>query len=228
MQSTTRAARATGLAYLGIIAAGLFAELGVRAALVVGSDPVATTDRIAASAPLFAAGILADVAMVALDVSVAVGLLALLRPVHRELAQLAAALRLIQAAVIAANLMNMTQALQLSVGGPAADALGAPAAAGLVLSSMALHAVVYDLGLIFFGLSCLVLGRLLAASHLVPLPLAVGLGAAGGVYITGSCVALCAPSWSATVDPLYGVAFLAELAFALWLVVTGLRPRATT
>ncbi|MBH23099.1 MAG: hypothetical protein CMH57_01305 [Myxococcales bacterium] len=219
-ENTTRTARYTGLAYLGIIATGIFAEVGVRMPLIVEHDPAATTANIAADALLFRAGILADVAMVGLDVAVAVGLLALLQHVHKPLAQLAAALRLIQAAVISANLMNMTRAVQLATGGPSADALGS-ATGGLVLASMEVHGVVYDLGLVFFGLSCLVLSRLLYTSRSVPSALAVALGFSGVVYLVGSFVALCVPAWSATLDPLYGVAFLSELGFALWLVTRG-------
>lgn len=223
-ERTNHLARLTGVAYLGIIATGIFAEVGVRMQVLVEGSPAATTANIAASAGLFRIGILADVAMVGLDVAVAVGLLALLRHVDRPLAQLAAALRLIQAAVISANLMNLTRAVQLATGGASADALG-PAAPGLVLSSMELHGVVYDLGLIFFGLSCLVLARLLAREGSVPRLVSWGLAVAGGVYLFGSFVALCAPAWLATVDPLYGVAFLAELAFAAWLIVRGLPGR---
>ena len=118
--------------------------------------------------------------------------------------------------------MNMTQAVQLASGGPSAEALG-PAAQGLVLSAMEVHGVVYDLGLVFFGLSCLALARLLWRAGAVPRVLAGGVGAAGAVYLVGSYAALCAPAWLATIDPLYGVAFLAELAFAVWLLVRGVR-----
>ena len=54
-----------------------------------------------------------------------------------------------------------------------------------------------------------------------PSALAVALGFSGVVYLVGSFVALCVPAWSATLDPLYGVAFLSELGFALWLVTRG-------
>ena len=225
MPTNAHLARPTGLAYLGIIATGIFAEVAVRMALVVDGYPAATAANLAEHPLLFRFGILADVAMVGLDVAVAVGLLALLQHVNRPLAQLAAALRLIQAAVISANLMNMTRAVQLASGGPSADVLD-DAVPGLVLSSMEVHGVVYDLGLVFFGLSCLVLAELLRQSRAVPTALGLGVGVAGAVYLMGSFAALCAPSWVATLDPMYGVAFLAELAFALWLVFRGVTPRA--
>ncbi|MCA9559619.1 MAG: DUF4386 domain-containing protein, partial [Myxococcales bacterium] len=119
-----------------------------------------------------------------------------------------------------------TQAVQLATGGPSADALGA-GAPGLVLSSMEVHALTYDLGLVFFGLSCLVLGWLLRRSGSVPALLAIGVSVAGVVYLVGSFAALCVPAWSAALDPAYGVAFLAELAFAVWLVAEGMAPRRT-
>jgi len=217
MTTPTQPTRLTGLAYLGIIATGIFAEVAVRQALIVDSDPVATTHNIAASADLFRLGILADVAMVSFDIGVAIGLLHLLQHVDGLLAQLAAALRLIQAAVISANLMNMTQAVQLAEGGLAVEALQT-AAPSLVLSAMEVHGTVYDIGLVFFGLACLVLGRLLHRSPTAPSLLGWSVGAAGIVYLVGSYAALCAPDWSASLDPLYGVAFLVEVAFAAWLL----------
>mgnify|MGYP001426462674 CR=1 FL=1 len=211
---TPLVARWTGLAYLGIIGTGLFAELGVRAPLVVSGDAAATASHIAQSAHWFRLGILADVAMVGFDVAVAIGLLHLLQRVDKPLAQLAAALRLIQAAVISANLMNMVAAVQLAESGAA----GAVPAPGGVLSAMQVHGTVYDIGLVFFGLACLVLGWLLHRSPSAPSVLGWSVAAAGVVYLVGSFSAVCAPAWSAALDPLYGVAFLAELAFAGWLV----------
>jgi hypothetical protein len=75
----SRLARRTGLADLGIIATGIFAEFAVRGSLVVDDDPIATAENIAESPRLFGVGIGADVVMIALDVIVAFGLLGLLR-----------------------------------------------------------------------------------------------------------------------------------------------------
>ncbi len=102
-------ARRTGLAYLGIIATGIFAEFAVRGTLVVDDDPIATAENIAESPGLFGIGIGADVVMIALDVIVAFGLLGLLRHVNRRMAITATVLRLIQGIVIAVNLINLTE-----------------------------------------------------------------------------------------------------------------------
>ena len=76
-----KVSRRTGLAYLGIIFTGVFAEFVVRGSLVVDSDPVATARNIAEAPGLFRVGIGADLLMIALDITVAFGLFRLLRHV---------------------------------------------------------------------------------------------------------------------------------------------------
>ncbi len=215
-------ARRTGLAYLGIIATGIFAEFVVRGSLIVEDDPIATARNIADSPGLFGVGIGADVAMVALDVTVAVGLFRLLRHVNRRLALAATVLRLVQGAVIAINLLVLVRALGL-----AQDAVGAggtilPGPAQDALDAVQRHALGYDVGLIAFGVGCLVLGRLLTTARLVSRPLAIGMTATGVVYLAGSLAAVLAPGLSTAIEPFYVVPLVVELAFAVRLVVRGL------
>jgi len=181
---TPRTARLTGLAYLGIVLCGLFAELFVRGALVVPGDAVATATRIADAPGFFGLGIGADALMITLDVLVAFGLYRLLRDVDRRLAVAATVLRLIQAAILAANLLHMVDALAL-----ARRAGADPVLAERALRAMETHALVYDVGLVAFGLACLTLGRLLRRAA-APRLLAFGLSLTGVVYLVGSFAAL--------------------------------------
>lgn len=211
--------RTTGLAYLGIVLCGLFAEFFVRMALVTPGDPAATADAIAGSPALFASGIGADALMIALDVTVAFGLYRLLRHVDERLALVATASRLVQAAILAANLLNPVRAI-----GHANDAAaGVPGAAEAALAVMERQALVYDIGLIAFAVSCVAVARLLHESGVVPRLLWAGMAATGVVYLVGSLAAVFAPSLSAAIDPLYFVAIVVEPAFALWLVFRGRR-----
>lgn len=220
-------ARGTGFAYLGIVATGIFAEFVVRGSLIEADDAIATAANIAASPGLFGVGIGADVAMILLDVVVAVGLFRLLRRVDGRLALGAMVLRLAQGAVIAVNLVNLGVAL-----GSARDAVGEdPDGVGWVLAGPARdaldaverHALGYDAGLIAFGLSCLVLARLLFTSGVVSGVLAVGMGLTGVVYLVGSLTAFVAPGVNAAIDPMYVIAAVVEPAFAISLI-RGLRP----
>ncbi len=173
----------------------------------------------AGSPGLFRAGIGADLLMIALDVAVAFGLYKLLRPVNRSLALAAAALRLIQAAILTANLLNLSRASDLA---QQAIETGSAGTAERALQALETHALMYDVALIAFGLSCLVLGRLLRTSRAVPRLLALGMSVTGLVYLVGSLAAVAAPGLSSLIDPLYGVAIIVEPAFALWLIVKGI------
>ncbi len=218
-----RLARRTGLAYLGIIATGIFAEFAVRGSLVADDDPITTATNIADSPGLFGVGVGADVVMITLDVVVAFGLFGLVRHVDRRLALTATVLRLLQGAVIAVNLVNLAQALGFARDAVGADGTVLAGPARDALDAVERHALGYDAGLIAFGLSCLVLGRILATSKLVSRPLALGMSATGVVYLVGSLAALFAPSMSDVIDPFYAIPLVVELTFAIRLVTRGLQ-----
>lgn len=213
-------ARRTGLAYLGIIATGIFAEFAVRGSLVVEDDAVETARNIADSPGLFGLGIGADVMMVVLDAAVALGLFRLLRNVDRRLATVAAVLRLVQGAVIGLNLANLLRALGFARDATALDGTVVPTIAQDALDAVEWHALGYDAGLIAFGLSCLVLARLLGSAGAHRL-LGAGMAATGVVYLVGSTAAFVAPDLSSVIDPFYAIALVSELGLALVLLVKG-------
>lgn len=213
--ASSRTARRTGAAYLGVVVAGIFAEFFVRGSLVVDGDAQATAVNLAGAPAFFSLSIVGDMAMVALDVAVAFGLYRLLRGVHRRLAIAATGLRLLQASVLAINLLNLVRALEL-----ASAASGDAAMADATLAAMEAHALVYDLGLVAFGLACITLGRLLRLA-LAPRALAWGLTTTGLVYLVGSFGALFLPALGAALDPLYAIAIVVEPAFAIWLIARG-------
>lgn len=217
----SRLARRTGVAYLGIIATGIFAEFAVRGSLVVDDDPIATAENIAESPGLFGVGIVADVVMIALDVVVAFGLLGLLRDVNRRLAITATVLRLIQGAIIVLNLNYLIRALAFAFDAEGANGVIIAGPAQDALDAVERHALGYDAGLIPFGLSCLVLASILVAGNLVPRLLAYGMAVTGVVYLVGSFAALFAPSASSVIEPFYAICLVVELAFAIRLVTRG-------
>lgn len=217
-------ARRTGFAYLGIVVTGIFAEFAVRSSLVVDGDAAATARNIADSPSLFGVGIGADVLMIGLDITVAFGLYRLLRPFDRRLALAATALRLVHAAVLAVNLLNLTEALDAARRAVGIDGNIDAALAADALDAVERHALGYDAGLIAFALSCLAVGTLLVRERLVGRPLAFGMVATGVVYLVGSYAALFTPGLSAAVDPFYLVAIVVEPAFAIRLVTRGLEP----
>ena len=79
-------ARISGALYVLCIGCGIFAEMGVRAKLVVNSDAAVTAHNIAAAPALYRAGFFADVSAMTLGVLSSVLLYTLLKAVSRGLA----------------------------------------------------------------------------------------------------------------------------------------------
>ncbi len=213
-------ARAAGVLYLVIIVFGLWSEIFVRSTLIVAGDAVTTANNIRESQGLFRASFAADTVMALCDVALAVLLYRLLKPVNATLALVAAAFRLVQTAVIAASLLFYHSAL-LIMNGAASVVFDPPQLQALVVLAVDMHGHGYDLGLIFFGASCLVLGFLVWRSLYLPKALGWLVMAAGVVYLVGSFTRFLFPSFVDVVAPLYVVPVVSEVALCLWLLIKG-------
>ncbi len=205
-------ARLAGWAYLTIILAGVTSEAVLRAGILVPDDPAQTATNILSNEPSLRLAMLFDAVMVLCDVALAVLLYRFFRPVDAMLALVAMVFRLVQAAVLAGNLMT----LQLSL-------MFAQADGGLAHVFLAAHGVGYDLGLLFFGVTMMLTANLLCRSELTHKALPMGLGLSGMVYLTGSVLRLLAPDLGAAFAPAYALPLVAEILFCLWLLAFGYR-----
>jgi hypothetical protein len=220
MIAPLRNARIVGGLYALIIALGLTSEVGVRSALIVQGDAAATAANILASQGLFRFAFFADSIVFLSDAAVAVLLYLLLRPVNSTVALAAAAFRLTQTAVLALNLLNQHAALLVLTGTGYAvlDPAQRDTLAYLMLDR---HSHGYDLGLLFFGVHCLLLGYLVATSTFLPKLLGILLMGASVAYLVGSYARFLAPALVPTVAPIYIVAIAAEIGLCGWLLVKG-------
>ncbi len=221
---TLTLAKVAGILYLILIACGLSSELLVRAVLIVPGDAAATAANILASPLLFRLGFVGDTIMLLCDVSLAILFYQLFWPAGKTLALLATAFRLLQASVLAVGLLNYQAPLLLLAGDGYPMLFGGAQQPALAAHHLALHSYGYDLGLIFFAISSLCLGYLLATSSYLPRWLGVGLMLSGVVYLTGSMTRFVIPDYYPALQPLYLLPLLAELAVALWLSIRGIRP----
>ena len=211
-----------GALYLVIILAGVWSEVTVRAPLLLPDDPMQTFAALQATLGRVRASIAADVVMLIADVALAVLLFRLLRASGPMLALTAAAFRLMQAAVLGANLLNLQAAVLLAGGHAASALLHEEAAAALATLRLQAHAEGYDLGLVFFGVNTWLTSVLLwrapwAARALGPL-----MAGAGAVYLAGSGVRMLAPDLSVAFAPAYALPLVAESVWCLWLLWVGL------
>ncbi len=217
-----RAATAwAGALYLLIIIAGVWSEAAVRAPLLLENDPAGTLDNLRASLPWVRASIAADCVMLLADAALALLLYRLLYAHGPLLALSAMILRLLQAAVLGANLLKL-QSVALLASGTAASTMLGDGVAALATHQLQAHAQGYDLGLVFFGVNSVLTGWLLVRTTWAPSMMGPLLMAAGLVYLAGSSIRMLTPAFSEAFAPAYAVPLLAESLFCLWLLWTGL------
>jgi hypothetical protein len=220
--SPQRYARICGALYLYIIVAGTFAEVFVRSRLVVPGDPVATAQNIRANETLFRIGFSGELLHLVCDVGVAVLLYALLRPVDRNIALLAAWMRLACIVILAMSSLSHFAALRLLAGGESLKGFSPGQLEMLATLVLKLHGDGYAISLVFFAFACLALGYLIYRSGYLPRAIGVLLVIAGACYLVNSFAHFLAPSLGATLFPaLFVPIFIAELSLALWLLVKG-------
>lgn len=215
--------RLAGCLYLAIILLGFFGELFVRGTLVVSGDPTATAANIAASPQLWRAGIAGDLMMHVFDVPVIVIFYFLLRPVSEGLALFATLSNLVQTAILAVNKLNLLVPLFLLQDASYLKAFSPEQLHALSQLAINMHGHGFGIGLIFFGVACLVRGYLIFKCGFIPKSLGILLAAAGVSYLINSFALLLVPTLAAAIFP--GIlipAFVGELFLALWLIAKGI------
>ncbi len=215
-------ARIGGLAYLFIIVAGFIGEMFIRNKLIVSGDAAATANNIAASPLLWRIGIAGDLTMHVCDGIVALVYYTLLKPVNKNLALLAVLFGLTQTAVLVANKMNLLMPLFLLENADYLKAFNAQQLQALAYLSIKAHGYGFGVGLIFFGVECLIDGYLIFKSGYLPKVLGVMIQIAGVCYLINSFALILSPSLSNLLFPLILVPpFFGELSMCLWLLIKG-------
>jgi len=215
-------ARVGGILYLTIILAGASGELFVRGSLVVSGNAAATATNILASRYLWRAGVAGDLVMHVCDVGLMLVFYVLLRPVNRNLALLAILFNLVQTSVLVANKLNLVLPLFLLADAPYLKAFTPEQLQALSYVAIRTHDYGFALGLIFFGVECLVVGYLIIRSSYLPATLGVMMQIAGVCYLINSFADVVYPPIASRLFPFILLpAFIAELSLALWLLVKG-------
>lgn len=222
-RSLLRYSRVAGFLYLLIIICGLFSELYVRGNLIFPEDAAATAQNILNAELLFRFGLVSDLIMLLSDISVAAIFYKLLAPISPILSLMTAFFRLTMDAILGLNLLNDWMAIFLLKSGTILSGFAPEQLQSFTLFLLKAHQSGYDLGLIFFGVHCLLLGYLFFKSGYVPRLLGVLLGLAAVAYLVDSFTAILFPPLEAIVAPLLIFSFIAELSLAGWLLLKGVK-----
>lgn len=217
-------AKLAGVLYLVIIVLGISGEMLFRSSLIVADDAMATAANVRTLPFTFYSAFVTDLIMLLCDVAIAVVFYQLFRSVNQLLALMAAAFRLVQAAILGFNLLNYYAAIILINGSSYTAVFETEQLSAIALFFLDLHGYGYDLGLMFFAVSNLLLGYLLINSRYFPSVFGYGLQAAALVYLIGSFVRFILPEYVATFEIAYIIPLIAELSFCLWLLIKGIKP----
>lgn len=215
MDEEKRLARIAGSLYLVVAVFGAFAELYVRARIVVPGDAASTADNIRESATLFRLGFASDLVQATFFLFTAMALYLLLRHVNELVARGMVIIVAVSVGIICLNLLNQFMALRVATGG------GSDALAGQFAD---MHAAGYLIAQIFFGLWLLPLGYLVYRSGFFPRAIGVLLAIGCLGYLADTFVQFLAPGIAESVELwVVAPAAIGELSLVVWLLVKGVR-----
>jgi len=219
-------ARITGFLYLLIIVCAGFSQGYVRESLVVFGDASLTADNILSNAGLFRLGLVADLIAFLLDAVVAILFYQLMKPVHKTLAMVASAFRLLAHPAIASiNLLNHAMAHEVLKSDQLVG-FSPEQVSSIALAFMEAHRIGYLIAGAFFGIHCLLLGILIYRSGTIPGVFGfLMIGAALG-YVMESFGDFLFPGHEVLLAWVVGLsAAVGEVGLTLYLIIKGLKSR---
>jgi hypothetical protein len=212
-------ARIGGILGLISLVAGGFGEAYVPSVLIVSADATATANNIIASRFLFRAGFAGYLVEGLCDVTLTLVLYALLRPVHRDLALLAAFFRLVGTAGFAVAQVFYFTASPIVGGADYLKTFSPDQLNTLALLSLKMSGYCGGVFMMFYGAGSVLIGYLIFRSGYLPRFLGVLLAISGVGFVTRTFLGILAPAYASPI--LLMPAALAALALTLWLLVKG-------
>lgn len=224
MVSNKKLARIAGLCYLIVIATGLFSEVFVRQALRVSGDAITTAHNIQSSEMLFRYGFTADLINFVVGLPCVIIIYYLFKPINKTLVRLAMMFVVIQTAIIAVNLLFQMTPLLILSGEKYLNTFQPNQLASLSLLSLNIQALGYGIGLVFFGVYCIIIGYIIFKSAIVPRLLGILYSISGLGYLINSFIMFLSKDFA---NPLFFYIalpiFIGELSFCLWLLIMGVK-----
>ena len=211
-------ARMAGVFYLLTTLTRMFVEIFVRNRLVVSDDAATTATNILAHESLWRWGFASDIIAFASYVALTALFYELFKSVNRSLSLVAAFFSLVACVVQAISSLFHLAPLVLLGGAPYLSVFTVEQLQALALVFLRLRAAAYhNIGLVFFGLYCLLVGILILRSTFLPRILGV-LMVLGGL----SYVLFLSPPLARSLQP-YILVFpgVGQISLTLWLLAIG-------
>ncbi len=219
-------ARIAGALWLISIAGGLYAEMGVRGALIVRGNAAATAAHIVAAQPLYRLGFVADLLGLMAYMGVTILFYDLLKPVNRSVSRFAAAFGLAGCALLGASLIDAYAPLVVLSGDGSMNGL-MPQAPALVLVFLRLFSLGYWISIALFAVQVGGLGWLVLRSTFLPRFLGALLLLEAACNLVSSFGRFLDVQWIGRLESWLLLPGLpAEGGMTLWLLIMGVNARA--
>ncbi|NRR29386.1 DUF4386 domain-containing protein [Oxalobacteraceae bacterium] len=215
-------ARVAGVLYLIIIVIGLLGESLIRGKLVVSGDPDATAASIKAAASLWRLGIAGQDLLLICAIAMTMIWYLLLRPVNKQLTQLAMLFALVSLAVESVGALHLHAVLTPLSGAPYLKAIAPQLLHLQAYQSIIAHSHAFGLALMFFGVEILIVGHLIRKSSYFPKAIGMLMQLAGVCYLINTFSMILYPPLQNALFPMILLpAFVGESAFCLCLLFKG-------
>lgn len=228
-QDLRKCARIAGLLYLIVIATGLFAEVFVRQELYVPHNALATATKILAHEMFYRVGFVADLLNFICGLPVILFFWLLFKKQHQYLVTLALLFVLIANAVFASNILNQLHPLLIFGNTNFLESFQPNQLAVLSIMALKIQTQGYAIGLVFFGIYCIIIGYLIFRTNYIPKLLGILYALAGVSYILNSFVMFLSSGFDNPLFP-YDLfpAFIGEFSVTMWLLIKGVKTNVAT
>jgi hypothetical protein len=206
-----------GVCYLLGSLTSVFGQMVIPGRLIVSGSAAATAANILTHESLYRFGVVSALMSVPLHIVWAILFYQLFKPVNRNVPLLAAFVMLMGCAMWTVSGLFSLAPLLVLRGTSSLSAFAPEQLQTLALVLLRMNAQAYDIGLVFFGLWCILIGYLIARSTFLPRTIGVLQALAGVGYLT--------LLWRPLANYLYpynlALAGPGEISLLLWLLVKG-------
>jgi hypothetical protein len=218
-------ARVAGLLYLAVCILGPIRLAYIPSALFVSGNAAATAHNIASHEGLLRVGILSDLAVATIEIFLVITLYRLLSDVNALWAATMFVLGLMDVPIYFMNTLNDFGALLFAQGSDFVSVFEQPQRDAITMLFLTFHRYGTTINDVFFGLWLIPLSMLVYRSGFLPRVLGVWLALNGLAYLAESISGLMFAQHAASVANIIVPLQLGEVAFALWLLVVGVRQK---
>lgn len=214
--------RIAGLLWLATIGLGLFAEAVARPNLITG-EAETTLANIHAQEGLYRLALAALFTGTGAYLALTAIMYRLLSPVSRDLSLIAALFSVVGCVFWMASLVSDAAPLIFLEDGQPALGASAETTQALAFAFMRLHSETLLLGMLCFGVHCLLMGALIVRASFLPALVGLVLGLGGLCYVAAGYLHILSPPLSAQFGHILFLPGQAgEAMIALWLAIVGL------